>query len=1188
MDMTIDQQVALDEAIVPHASRLRIGKSNFRLKSDISSKESTLQLAYDVLRLTPFYKAFLITADVPEIYMQEFWETTTVHHHSIRFKMDNKKHIVNLEYFNEMLHICPRLRGQTFDELPFEEEIMAFLRFLRYSGEIRKLNDVEHKDAKKSNKMYYPRFTKVIVHYFMSKDPSIPRRNRVNWHYVKDDQMFTTIKLVSRHQNTQQFGAMLHIELTNAYIKNSEAYKEYYAVATGATPPKTKVSFRKTKSSSDTTVTPLPTAAAGTRLSTSAKGKQLAKASKAKNKETGIIPGVPNVPTEESDEEISWKSSDEEDDDDIDEGSDDQDDDDAQDDDDDQDDENKDDDDQDESNNDDQDSDEEDEEFIYPKLSIHDEEETKYEESFDPIAKTPENTNNEGNDKEYIGLNVRMEEGQDEQDNEDEIYRDVNINLEGRVSSSVSSQFVTSMLNPTPDAGIDSNFKPTSQMDVRTTTTVAPLPLSAPTITPLTIATISTTLEANFSEFMQTNQFVGAVSSILGIVQRYMDQRMNEAVKTMNEQLEAKVLTRSSNSSYVVVADLSEMELKKILIEKMEGNKSIHRYNEQRNLYKALVEAYESDKIILETYRDTVTLKRRRDNDADKDEEPFAGSDRGSKRRREGKEVESTSAPKEKATRTTGKSTQGSKSRQTSASESAIAKEPMKTTHDLEEPSHPEFETSGPTYELMKGSCKSLVELEFFLEEVYKATTDQLDWINPEGQQYPHNLLKPLPLIPNSRGRRVIPFDHFINNDLVYLREGASSRKYTTSVTKTKAADYGHIKWIEDLNLDWITVRRDDDKLYKFKEGDFKRLRIQDIEDMLLLLVQGKLTNLTVEERFAFNVSLRMFTRSIVIQRRVENLQLGVESYQKKLNLTRPDTYHSDLKRKEAYTAYSNLRGFIYLNKDKQNRLMRIDELQKFSDGTLTDVRTALDDRLKGIWMKYLPQTIWRKSDKERAAAMIHAIDKQLKTRRIMRRLERSSYARVMVELRADVELIDDIVVAMLKITMEDHYTCKPNASSSGNKKKGVETTIEVSNSNPFVVLNSVDNDEEFGTNRETTNMVNNEATSSGSFFMNMDNVKEFASNTHIVPTSIMKSNSEVEVVFDETTNLRISTSGKDGSDKGYGTNSLLEQWRDSYLDNDDYDPYDDDDMYENHDLSEHLQSICDDLDIMVRGRKKK
>nr|GEY56575.1 hypothetical protein [Tanacetum cinerariifolium] len=240
---------------------------------------------------------------------------------------------------------------------------------------------------------------------------------------------------------------------------------------------------------------------------------------------------------------------------------------------------------------------------------------------------------------------------------------------------------------------------------------------------------------------------------------------------------------------------------------------------------------------------------------------------------------------------------------------------------------------------------------------------DQLDWVNPEGQQYPHNLLQPLPLILDNRGRHVIPFEHFINNDLEYLRGGTSSRKYTTSVTKTKAADYGNIKWIKDLfygftvnrestldvyskrriiavtdlkiikwhnyeHLDWITVCRDDDKLYKFKEGGFKRLRLQDIEDMLLLL------------------------------RRVEDLQLGVESYQKRLNLTKPNTYRSDLKRREAYTAYSNPRGFIYQNKDKKNGLMRIDELYKFNDGTLNDVRNALDDRLKGIRMQYLPQTI--------------------------------------------------------------------------------------------------------------------------------------------------------------------------------------------------------------------------------------
>nr|GEX14876.1 reverse transcriptase domain-containing protein [Tanacetum cinerariifolium] len=775
MDTTIDQQVAMDEALVPHAKRLRIGWSNVRLLSDIKSKESNLQFVYDVLRLCPFFKAFLVTVDVPEIYMHEFWATATVHHHAIRFKMDNKRHIINLESFRDMLNICLR----------------------------------------------------------------VP-------------------------------------ELTNEEIRNSNAYKEYYAVTTGAAPPKPKASVQKTRSSSDTTITP-PTAAAAM-----TKAQQLKLVTKRNLQQTHIS-------------QASGSGADE---------------------------------------------------------GTEYDEETRDEESFDPIPKTRKNSDDEGNSEEDLGLNVGREEGHDEEEEEDELYRD-------EQSSSLSSQFVTSMLNPTLDVGMESIFATTSQIDAQTPTFVVPLPMTAPTMTPSTITTITTTsqapippttalttliqdlpnfgslfgfdnrlrtLETNFSEFMQTNQFARAVSAILGIVQRYMDQWMNEAVKVkiIKEQVKEQVKT-----SYVVAADLSEMELKKILIEKMEGNK------------------------------ETVTLKRCPDDAADKDEEPSVGPDRRSKRRKEGKELESASAPKEKATMSAGRSTQGTKSRQASASESAITEEPMQTTFQMEEPSHLEFDTdtltpkllAGPTYELMKGSCKSLVELEHHLVEVFKAITDQLDWVNPVG---------------------------------------ASSSKYTSSVTKTKAADYGHIKWIEDLaprtmwieepigydkhalwgqriiavtelkilewhnykHLDWITVQRDDDKLYKFKEGDFKRLHIQDIEDMLLLLVQGKLTNLTVEERFAFNVSLRMFTRSIVIQRRVEDLQLGVESYQKKLNLTKPDTYRSDLKCKEAYTAYSNPRGIIYQNKDKKNRLMRIDELHKFSDGTLTDVRTTLDDCLKGIRIK--------------------------------------------------------------------------------------------------------------------------------------------------------------------------------------------------------------------------------------------
>nr|GEW03149.1 hypothetical protein [Tanacetum cinerariifolium] len=489
--------------------------------------------------------------------------------------------------------------------------------------------------------------------------------------------------------------------------------------------------------------------------------------------------------------------------------------------------------------------------------------------------------------------------------------------------------------------------------------------MSAPTMTPSTIATITTTsqapilpttvpsniiqnlpnfgslfcfddrlrsLEANFSEAMQTNRFVGPVSAV-------------------NEQLEAEVLTRSSHSSktsYVVAADLSEMELKKILIEKIEGNKSIQRSDEQRNIYKALVEAYESDKMILDTYEETVTLKRRRDDDADKDEEPSVRPDWGSKRRREGKEPESASAPMKIATRSTGaedqpivQSSQHPEWFSQKQKPPSLNRDWNKTVDTLT----PEL-LAGPTCELIKGSCKSLIDLEYHLEEVFKATTDQLDWVNPEGQQYPHNLLKPLPLIPNNRGRRVIPFEHFINNDLECLRGGASSRKYITSVTKTKAADYGHIKWIKDLvpRTMWIEEPIGYDKHALWGVSHWGRKR---------------------QQFYGFAVN-REFARDVYSKRRIIIV--------------------TELKIVE-WHSYKHLDWIT--NKDKRNRLTRIDELYKFSDGTLTDVRTALDDRLKGIQMQYLPQSIWRKSDKDIAAAMIQAIDKRLKIRRIMRSLER-------------------------------------------------------------------------------------------------------------------------------------------------------------------------------------------------------
>nr|GFC71365.1 hypothetical protein [Tanacetum cinerariifolium] len=73
-----------------------------------------------------------------------------VHQHSIRFKMDTRKNIVNLEAFREMFHISPRVPGQSFDELPFEEEILDFLRFLGHSAQIKTLTDVN------VNKLFQP------------------------------------------------------------------------------------------------------------------------------------------------------------------------------------------------------------------------------------------------------------------------------------------------------------------------------------------------------------------------------------------------------------------------------------------------------------------------------------------------------------------------------------------------------------------------------------------------------------------------------------------------------------------------------------------------------------------------------------------------------------------------------------------------------------------------------------------------------------------------------------------------------------------------------------------------------------------------------------------------------------------------------------------------------------------------
>ncbi|GJQ93153.1 hypothetical protein Tco_0004292 [Tanacetum coccineum] len=411
-----------------------------------------------------------------------------------------------------------------FVDPPFEEEILAFIRELGYSGNVNSLSkikvdtlpqpwrtfgtiinkclsgkvtgldllhlsraqilwgmyhqkyvdyvyllwedlvyQIENKVSKKNKDMYYLRFTKVTINHFMSKDQSIPRRNKVDWHMASNDPILTTMKFIPQHKVVQNYGAILPDTLTNQVMKESEAYKTYYAFASRNEIPKPKYVRRSTREKTEQD----PIASLGKKLKATAKvaksGKKkqptqrletlseialseaeqikiVTKRSKTQfhsshasgsgaDEGTGASPGVPDVPTYESeDEQISWKSSDDEDDDEVSMNKDDDD---------------NDDDDQNDDNannegNDDQDNDNEqtqsendDDDFVHPKLSTFDEKERQDEED-----KEEEWSDDETSDEESQGGNDEKDKMDEEETNEDEevneLYRDVNINLEGR------------------------------------------------------------------------------------------------------------------------------------------------------------------------------------------------------------------------------------------------------------------------------------------------------------------------------------------------------------------------------------------------------------------------------------------------------------------------------------------------------------------------------------------------------------------------------------------------------------------------------------------------------------------------------------------------------------------------------------------------------------------------------------
>ncbi|GJX06569.1 hypothetical protein Tco_0194501 [Tanacetum coccineum] len=116
------QQTKLDLELVPKEKRLDIGKCNGRLNPGKIHKEPTFQVVLDALALTLCYSAFLITADVLEVYMHQFWDSVYKHDTFYRFKIDKRKRFKpNLEIFRDIFKICPRIQGQDFDELLTDE-----------------------------------------------------------------------------------------------------------------------------------------------------------------------------------------------------------------------------------------------------------------------------------------------------------------------------------------------------------------------------------------------------------------------------------------------------------------------------------------------------------------------------------------------------------------------------------------------------------------------------------------------------------------------------------------------------------------------------------------------------------------------------------------------------------------------------------------------------------------------------------------------------------------------------------------------------------------------------------------------------------------------------------------------------------------------------------------------------------
>nr|GEU98756.1 hypothetical protein [Tanacetum cinerariifolium] len=519
----------------------------------------------------------------------------------------------------------------------------------------------------------------------------ISRRNKMFWHTARDDTMFTSMRCISRHEDTQVYGTIIPKELINQAMLESKAYKIYYAFASGEKTLKPK--YVRKKADFDTSPKQKPIQA-----TKGVPDEQYLKTTGA-DEGTGTIPGVPDVPIYESEsEKESCGDSEEEDkydendsidksdgnDDDDGGGSDDHD--------------------------DDKQTEQEEKEYSDQRVytpsdyeltddeRIHDEENINYEERMD------EEEEDEVTNELYDDVNVNLGNEDTKMTNADQGASEQQNKADEPIqSSAISFDFTRKLLNLKNPSPADNEIASLLDTIVRhgiavpeitsSFTIIIPpshpffnplLQQATPTPTPTTSeATTSlpslldfsyvfrfndrvTNLEKDLSELKQVDQYAQAISSITAI----MEAR--------------SCLARSSSqpkSTYEAVTSLSEFKLTKILLNKMEERKSHLRADYKKKFYDALVESYNTDKDIFESYGELFSLKRSRD-DNDKDRDPSARSDRGTKTRKSNKEAESSKDSRSKEKKSSSTSKDAFQSQCKSSSKSAHAKEPSHTIKD--------------------------------------------------------------------------------------------------------------------------------------------------------------------------------------------------------------------------------------------------------------------------------------------------------------------------------------------------------------------------------------------------------------------------------------------------------------------------------------------------------------------------